>query len=396
MNELIKKIAEEIKNDLITIRRTLHRHPETAFQEYHTHDYVCEWLDKIDGLRVHKHMAKGTGIIAIMEGQKGPGKTILLRGDMDALPVTEETGCEYASECNGYMHACGHDAHTAWLIGAAMILSRTRHLWRGTVKFMFQPAEEIGAGARIMIEQDKILENPKVDMAFAAHVWPGAESGKIGIPLRYAFGAPGRFWVKIKGKGGHGAMPENTVDPIAIANEFYQKIPALLARKMKGTDSKVVSVTYMVAGERGAMNIIPNTCEMGGTMRSVSLKLVNRIAELMEHELKTICEANGAEYEIGFLTDVDSVKNSMELIEPVRHMAAEVLGEENVVLLEEDNLVGEDFSHISTKLPALFLMPGIAEPDNKPVLHNSDFQFDDKILCNVSAVFAKIVMEINK
>lgn len=396
MNDLIKDIAAEIKDDLIEIRRTLHRYPEAAFEEYRTHDYVCECLEKIEGLNIKKNAAKGTGIIATMEGMLGTGNTILLRADMDALPVAEETDCEYASRRPGYMHACGHDAHTAWLVGAAMILSRTRHLWGGTVKFMFQPAEEIGAGARVMVEKDHILEDPSVDFAFAAHVWPGVENGKIGIPIRYAFGSPGRFWVKIKGKGGHGAMPENTIDPIAIANEFYQKIPALLTRKMKGTDSKLVSVTYMLAGERGSMNVIPNTCEMGGTMRSVSLALVKQIAELMEAELKSICEANKAEYEIGFLTDVDSVKNRMELIEPVRHMAEEILGKENVVLLEEDNLVGEDFSQISTRIPSLFLMAGIAEPENRQVLHNSDFRFDDGFLSNVSAVFAKIAVEYLK
>ena len=170
MDKLIREIAKDIKEDIIEIRRELHRHPELAFEEYWTHDYVCACLEKIEGLVIQKNAAKGTGIIATMEGLAGSGKTILLRGDMDALPVTEETGCEYSSMNKGCMHACGHDAHTAWLVGAAMILSRTRHLWKGTVKFMFQPAEEIGAGARVMVEKDRILENPKMDLAFAAHV----------------------------------------------------------------------------------------------------------------------------------------------------------------------------------------------------------------------------------
>ena len=393
MENMIRQITEEIKEDLREIRRTIHRHPETAFQEYRTHDYVCECLEKIEGLTIQRNAARGTGIIATMEGLAGPGKTILLRGDMDALPIQEQTECDYRSEEAGCMHACGHDAHTAWLIGAAMILSRTRHLWKGTVKFMFQPAEEIGAGARIMIEEDHILENPKVDMAFAAHVWPKVQSGKIGIPVRYAFGAPGDFKVKIYGKSGHGATPEQAIDPLAIANEFYARIPAILARKMKGTDSKLVTVTYMLAGERDVLNIIPATCEMGGTMRTISLELMREMGRLMEEELRSICEVNGATYEIWFRHDLDSVKNCHDLLEPVRGAAAEILGEENVVLIEEDNLVGEDFSEISTKIPSVFLMAGINEGNNVCALHNAKFGFDDEILANVSAVFAKMVIK---
>lgn len=396
MDELIKKIAKEIDGDLIEIRRTIHKHPEVAFCEYQTHDCVCAWLEKIEGLSIQKNVAHGTGIIATMKGNAGEGKTILLRADLDALPVKEEMVCAFSSERMGYMHACGHDAHVAWLIGTAMILSKMRNLWKGVVKFVFQPAEEIGAGAKVMVEEEQVLENPKVDMAFAAHVWPGIEHGKIGIPLRYAFGAPGRFKIMIKGKGGHGATPEEAIDPIAIGNEFYQRIPAVLMRKMKGTDSKVVSVTYMLSGKKEALNIIPNICEMGGTMRAVSLDVMRQMQQVMEYELRTLCESNGASYDIEFLHELDSVKNDRNLIEPIKQVAESIVGEENVVIIEEDNLVGEDFSEISTRVPSVFFMVGISEDDNVPVLHNSKFCFNDNILAMVSSVFAKIVLEFGK
>lgn len=338
MKDWMINIAEEISDEIIEIRRMLHKYPELAFCENHTHDYICSYLEQIEGLTIQKNAANGTGIIATLEGKAGPGKNILFRADLDALPISEEVEWEFRSEREGCMHACGHDAH----------------------------------------------------------VWPELPKGKVGIPTRYAFGAPGRFKINILGKGGHGASPENTIDPIAIGNEFYQKIPALLSRKMKGTDSKLVSVTYMLAGKREALSIIPNTCELGGTMRAVSLEIMQKMESLMEQELRTICEANGATYEIEFMHDLDSVKNQSELIVPIQKIVERSVGTENTVLVEDDNLVGEDFSVISTKVPSVYLLFGIGEEHHVPVLHNSKFYFDDRRLVTMSKIFAEIVMEYSR
>ncbi|MCH4110136.1 MAG: amidohydrolase, partial [Eubacterium sp.] len=188
LNE-IRRSGEEIEPELIEIRRLLHRHPEASMKEYQTSAIIAEQLETIDGVQVYKGLAGGTGVMGILHGQdEGNGKCLLLRADIDALPVEEKNGLPFASENPGFMHACGHDAHAAWVLGAAEILSRLRDQFSGTVKFVFQPGEEAGKGAREMVEQDHILENPKVDMAFAAHAWPSIDAGKIGIARRYAFG----------------------------------------------------------------------------------------------------------------------------------------------------------------------------------------------------------------
>ena len=200
LSENIKRLAEEIEPDLIRIRRKLHRYPEVGMSLPKTHDIICNELRKIPGLEIHEHVAGGSGIIGIMRGRKGDGAVVLLRADIDGLPIEEKVEMEFKSKHQGYMHACGHDGHAVWLIGAAKILASIRDCWGGCIKFVFQPGEEIGRGARELIEEDHVLENPKVDYAFAAHGWPSVESGKIGIARRYAFGSVGGFQIEITGR----------------------------------------------------------------------------------------------------------------------------------------------------------------------------------------------------
>ena len=259
--EQIKKAASEAGPYLTEIRRELHQYPELGVDLPVTHEIISRELKKIPGLDVYEHKAGGFGIIALMRGEKPEGKTVLLRADIDGLPIEEKVDCEYKSKNTGRMHACGHDGHAAWLIGAAKILSRLRSEWGGCIKFVFQPGEEVGKGADVLIDEDKVLEDPAVDMAFAAHGWPSVESGRIGIARRYAFGCVGSFRVKVIGRKGHASWPEQTIDPIAAAGEIYQHIPAILARKIGGTASKVMSVTYMQAGDPKVRNIIPTVCE---------------------------------------------------------------------------------------------------------------------------------------
>lgn len=236
MEERIKYLAEKEEQTLIRIRRELHKVPETGVYLPKTYEIIRRELQKIPGVEVIEHAAEGYGLIGIMRGKLPDGKTVLLRADIDALPVEEPEGLPYRSEHPGCMHACGHDGHAAWLIGAARILSDIRDNWGGCVKFVFQPGEEVGKGATALIEKDQVLENPKVDMAFAAHGWPSVESGKIGIARRYAFGCVGGFSIKIMGKKGHASWPEETIDPIAAAIEIYQHMPSVLTKKISGTE----------------------------------------------------------------------------------------------------------------------------------------------------------------
>lgn len=392
MIDRIRKIAEEIEPELVSIRRELHRHPELGVNLPMTHDIISRELKKIPNLEVREHQAEGYGIVALMYGERGGGKTVLLRADIDALPIEETGDLSYKSENRGCMHACGHDGHAAWIIGAAKILGKLRSEWGGCVKFVFQPGEEVGKGAGALICEDKVLETPPVDMAFAAHGWPSVESGKIGIARRYAFGCVGSFRVKITGKKGHASWPEQTMDPIAAANEIYQHIPAILTRKMSGTDSKVMSVTYMQAGDTKVRNIIPETCEFGGTMRAVRKESLVKMGEELRKEVKAVCEVCGASYETEIKVHGGSVENAPELVEPVRKTAEELLGKDKAYIIEEDNLGGENFAEYSSLVPSVYMFVGIRPcgKDKIPGLHSPNYRFDDSVLARAAGTFAAI------
>ncbi|RHF77875.1 amidohydrolase [Dorea formicigenerans] len=390
--DIIKSKAKEIEEELVSIRHELHKHPELGVELHETHDIISRELHKIPELEVQEHKAGGSGVIAILHGGKPEGKTVLLRADIDALPIEEEVDSPYKSEKQGCMHACGHDGHAAWLIGAAKILASIREEWGGCIKFVFQPGEEIGRGAMELVKEDHVLENPKVDMAFAAHGWPTVESGKIGIARRYAFGCVGAFAVEIIGKKGHASWPEQTIDPIAVANEVYQHIPAILARKISGTDSGIMSVTYMQAGVEKIKNVIPQICKFGGTMRTTKRETMEKMAVELKNELRAICEVYGAAYKSDIKIHGGAVENSPILLDQVREAAGEILGQEQSYIIEGDNLGGENFSEYSNRVPAVYMFIGIKPKDKAeiPGLHSPIYQFDDGVLANASSVFAML------
>lgn len=390
VTEKIKKIAEKIEPDLIDIRHRLHQVPELGVDLPKTHDIISRELKKIPGLEITEHAAEGSGIIAVLKGKKGEGKTILLRADMDALPIEETGSLAYKSKNPGCMHACGHDGHASWLLGAARILSEIQDDLYGQVKFIFQPGEEVGGGAPTLIQKDEILED--VDMAFAAHGWPSIESGNIGIARRYAFGCVGNFHIEIHGKKGHASWPEEANDPIAAANELYQQLPSILTKKISGTQPGILSVTYMQAGEIGRFNIIPESCVLGGTMRAVKKEVLEKIAEEIEKTTKAVCQIYGTCYDSDIRTFGGSVRNDANLVEGVKEAASHVLGKENVYIIEEDNLGGENFSEYSSRVPSVYMFVGIKpkEETQVPGLHSPQFAFDDRVLARAAAAFAEI------
>ena len=244
LTEQIKEEAEQCREELIQFRRELHQHPELSMEEYKTSHKIAEKLRCLKGMEVITGAAGGTGVIGILKGTKGPGKTVLLRADIDALPIEEKTGLPYASETAGVMHACGHDGHAAWLLGSAMILSKLRSHFPGNVEFVFQPGEENGLGGKKMVEEDHILENPAVDAVFAAHAWPGAAAGELHVAKRCAFGYPGSFEIQVTGRGGHGSWPHECVDPIAVANQIYSGLQQIVSRRLPETAPRVLSVVF--------------------------------------------------------------------------------------------------------------------------------------------------------
>lgn len=390
--EKIKRTAGEIEEELIAIRRELHQHPETGLRLPETHEIISRELKKIPGLQVQEHKAGGFGIIGIMKGGRGEGKTILLRADIDALPIEEKEESAYKSENPGCMHACGHDGHAAWLIGAAKILSGIREEWGGCIKFVFQPGEEIGKGADTLIHEDKVLEEPPVDMAFAAHGWPSIESGKVGIARRYAFGCVGLFRVKVTGRKGHASWPEQVTDPIAVSGEIYQHIPAILARKISGTDSKVMSVTYMQAGDPKVRNIIPATCEFGGTMRAAKRETLEVMGKELKKEAEAVCGVYGASCEVDAQILGSAVENAPEFLEGVKNAAAQIAGQEQVYIIEGEHLGGENFAEYSSRVPSVYMFIGIrpAGEEEIPGLHSPVYRFDDHVLAGAAGIFAAI------
>ncbi|RKD21929.1 amidohydrolase [Caminicella sporogenes DSM 14501] len=391
--EKILKKAEEIKEELISIRRDIHSHPEIGLQEKRTSALVAEKLKKLD-IEVKTNVGI-TGVIGLLKG-KYPGKTILLRADMDCLEMTELNDIEYKSKYPGLMHACGHDAHTTWLLGAAMILSEFKDELHGNVKFLFQPAEESQGGANRMINEG-VLENPKVDAAIGAHVWPIVESGKIGIKYGSMMAAPDKFTLTIYGKGGHGAEPHNCIDPISIACQAYMSLQTIVSRKINPIEPAVISITMFNAGS--AHNVIPDRVEMVGTVRTLTNELREEIPKMMESIIKGITEANGGSYEFEYIPYYPPVINNDEITDVVKHAGEEILGKDNVVELKNPTMGGEDFSYFQQKVPGAFFVVGTYNENKKITkpLHSPYFNIDEDILSKASAVLAEsALLYLNK
>ena len=392
MREKIKKIAKEREAELIQIRRTLHQHPELALQEVETARLLADNLRKLPGITVYEHMAEGTGVVGILKGSKGPGKCVMLRADIDALPIEEQTDTEFKSKNPGKMHACGHDAHATWILGAAMILSQLRDEFCGTVKFVFQPGEECGKGAMALIEKDQILENPKVDAVFAAHAWPTVRAGKIGIAAKYAFGCPGGFSLKIIGKGGHGSWPYECINPITIAVQICSALQAVVAENLDSTEPRVISIGSIHAGDAG--NIIPDECIVRGTFRATEMEIMEQIAAQIERVVDGITAMHGAKYELDVFIGGEAVKNDPAMIALSKKSAEEILGEGNCYIIDKKHLGGENFAEYSSRVPGCYMFVGIAndQTEGRFGLHSPIFEIDEEVLAPAAAVFANIVL----
>lgn len=387
--ESILDKSEKIKDELIKIRRDIHSHPEIGLQEKRTSKIVSEKLREL-GLKVETNIGV-TGVVGTLEGKK-PGKTILLRADMDCLKMSELNEVEYKSKYDGFMHACGHDAHTTWLMGAAMILSDYKEQLYGNVKFLFQPAEETEGGAKRMIKEG-VLKNPDVDAAIGAHVWPLIESGKIGIKTGSMMAALNNFKINIHGKGGHGAEPHHCIDPIAVSCQIYMALQTIISRKKDPIEPAVISVGEFHGGS--AHNVIPNEVIMKGTVRTTTHILRNKMPQMIEGIVKGITDAHGATYEFEYKEDYSPVINDGEIVKLVEKGGEYILGKDNVVKLENPTMGGEDFAYFQQEIPGAFFVVGTRNTEkgiDKP-LHNPYFDIDEDILHKASAVFAACVLE---
>jgi amidohydrolase len=370
---------EEILPGVVADRRDFHEHPELANQEVRTAGIVAERLRALGVEDVRTGIAS-TGVTGLIRGTKpGAGRTVLLRADMDALPILEENDVPYRSQTPGVMHACGHDAHTAMLLGVARLLSERRDEFPGTVKLLFQPAEESPpGGAKPMIEAG-VLENPKVGAAFGIHVAQELPVGEIRLRPGPAMAAADRFHMVIHGKGGHGARPHDSIDPIVIGAQIVTALQTLVARAVDPTEEAVVTVGTFKAGE--AFNVIPDTAELGGTVRTFNAKNRDMLEERIGSLARGIGAAMGGEVDFAYVRGYPATVNDPEMTELVREEAAKVVGEENVK--DAPLLMGaEDFSYFLEAVPGAFWFVGSNNPERGLVWghHHPRFDIDEGVL----------------
>lgn len=385
----IKLLADEVFGELIRVRRMIHQNPELAFDEHNTAAVIRAFLEreKIP----YKDKVAGTGIAAFIEGS-GEGPVVAVRADMDALPITEELESEYKSAIPGLMHACGHDAHIAAALGAGYILNRLRGRFRGGVKLIFQPGEEDAGGADPMIGEG-VLDDPKVSAIVAGHVMPELPVGQIRIRHGAVMAAPDDFEIIIKGRGGHGAAPHNTVDPIVTACKVVDVLQSIVSRRIDPTNPCVISVCYFNAGN--CNNVIPDTATIGGTVRTLEPGLRGRIEGMMRETVSAVAHSMGAECEFSFDYMYPPVINDRGITDAFALSSEKVVGRENVVWGDAPSMGGEDFAYFLEKIPGTFFHLGCGNEERGIIhpIHSARFDIDEGCIKVGAALFAQFAMD---
>lgn len=368
--------AEALRDDLIAWRRDFHRHPELAFEEVRTAGIVAQELSRL-GLEVQTGVGK-TGVVAILECGNPDGPTILVRADMDALPIHEENQTEYASEVAGKMHACGHDGHTAIALGVARLLTANRDALKGRVKFVFQPAEEVGQGAKAMAE-DGVLESPRPDFTLGLHLWNNMPLGTLGVAEGYVMAGCADFTVTIKGKGGHGAVPHLANDPVVCAAHITTAFQSIISRNLNPIETGVISVTQIHTGT--ASNVIPESAMMNGTIRFFSDEVKHLLDKRMHEIVAGVGSAMGCEASLTIRYLTEPVYNNPKVAERVRATFAR-LGQGEDKWRYERTMGAEDVGVFMQDVPGMYFFLGSAnaEKDLHYPHHHPRFDFDEASL----------------
>ena len=383
MNKFTEQ-ANLMKEEIIGYRRTIHSNPEVGQELPKTKKYV---MDKLVEFGYSPEEICESGIVATIKGNK-PGKTFLLRADMDALPIAEKTSCDFKST-NGCMHACGHDMHTAMLLGAARLLKENQDEIEGTIKLVFQPDEEGFTGSKKMIKAG-VLENPKVDAALAMHVHSGTPSNVVLCGLGTSIAGCNRFRIVVKGKGCHGAMPETGIDPINIAAHIYLAIQTILTREISATESAVVTIGKFVGGD--VPNVIPEEVVMEGTIRSLDKEVGEFIFDRMNEIVTSTAKMLRGEAELIELSSVPPLANNDELAHELTGYMKDIVGEKAVVLFEQGGMGSEDFASYSYEVPSVYIMLGAGTKQENSLygeaMHNEKVVFNEDILPIGAAIHA--------
>lgn len=382
----IKKRATEIQEELVRIRREVHQHPELGFEEHRTSGLVADVLASL-GLRVKTGIGK-TGVIGLLG--EGDSKVIALRADMDALPIQEKATHAYKSRIDGKMHACGHDANIAMVLGAAMVLASLRHSLQGRVNFLFQPCEEEGpGGARAMIEAGA-LEDPAVDAIVGIHTFPLLPSGVIGTRPGAMLAATDTIRITILGEGGHGASPHLSRDAIVAAASAILSLQTIISRRVDPLDPAVISIGSIQGGSRP--NIIADEVRMTGTVRTLNEDLRKKMPGLIEEALRGVADSHGVRYKLEYEQGYPVLMNDASMARFCLDAASEVLGPERVIALERPTMGGEDFAYYLEKVPGCFLRMGIRNEEKGIIypLHHPQFDIDESVLSIGATVLAYI------
>jgi amidohydrolase len=386
----IHQLSEKYKSDIIAIRRHLHAHPELSFQETNTVAYVEERLRSF-GITNIESKAK-TGLVVLIEGKNPTKKVVALRGDMDALPITEANDVAYKSTNPGVMHACGHDVHTSSLLGTAKILNELKDEFEGSIKLLFQPGEErIPGGASMMIE-DKALLNPSPTAILGQHVMPFIPVGKVGFRKGMYMASADELYLKVKGKGGHGAMPETLVDPILISAHILVALQQVVSRKADPKTPSVLSFGKVIA--EGATNIIPNEVNIEGTFRTLDEIWRKQAHEHMIKIATGIAEGMGGEVEFEIRRGFPFLKNEPELTQRSKNAAEEYLGKENVVDLDIW-MAAEDFSYYTQEIDGCFYRLGTSNEAKGIIssVHTPTFDIDEDALGISTGLMAYLALQ---
>ncbi|HSV52905.1 MAG TPA: M20 aminoacylase family protein [Burkholderiaceae bacterium] len=365
---------------IAAVRREIHAHPELCFEEVRTADLVAQKLTEW-GIPIHRGMGK-TGVVGIIKNGTSE-RAVGLRADIDALPMQEFNTFAHASKHKGKMHACGHDGHTAMLLAAAQHFARNRN-FDGTVYLIFQPAEEGGGGAREMIK-DGLFEKFPMDAVFGLHNWPGYAVGKLAVSPGPVMASSNEFKITIRGKGSHAALPHNGIDPVPIACQMVQAFQTIISRNMKPIDSGVISVTMIHAGE--ATNVVPDSCELQGTVRTFTLEVLDLIEKRMQQVAEHVCAAHEAQCEFEFVRNYPPTINHANEAEFARKVMASIVGEENV-MAQEPTMGAEDFSYMLQAKPGAYCFIANGDGAHREMghgagpcmLHNPSYDFNDDLI----------------
>jgi len=389
LQDEIKKQAQNIYNSVIDTRRYLHAHPELSFSEQGTSAYL---KTKLDELRISWKPMADTGIVAMIHGDRLSERVIALRADIDALPLTEANDVSYASQNKGIMHACGHDAHASSLLGAAQILQSLKGKFGGTIKLIFQPAEEkLPGGASIMIKEG-VLENPVPEAIIGQHVVPAIECGMIGIREGRFMASMDEIFVKVKGKGGHGAQPHQNIDPVLITSHIIVALQQVVSRMADPMLPTVLSFGKVIAN--GAINVIPDEVYIEGTFRTLDEKWRDEAHVKIKTMAETIAKSMGGSCEFNIVRGYPPLVNEKRLTEHVRSFAEDYLGKENVLDLDVW-MAAEDFAYYSQAANSCFYLLGVGNKEKgiTSSLHTPTFNIDENALALSTGLMAYIALK---